>query len=65
MFKFLSDREMKIKMTLRLHLTSIRMAKIKISGHMLARMWRKKLFSIVNLYNYSGNQSGICSENWK
>jgi hypothetical protein len=35
--------EIQIKMTLRFHLTPIRMAKIKTSGDkMLERMWRKK-----------------------
>jgi hypothetical protein len=61
-------REMQIKTTLRFHLTSARMAKIKYSGD--SRCWQgcgeEKLFSIVggisSLYNHSGNQSGGSSE---
>ena len=63
-------REMQIKITLRFHLTPVRMAKIKNLGD--SRCWRgcgkEKHSSIVggiaSLYNHSGNQSGGSSENW-
>jgi hypothetical protein len=64
---------MQIKMTLRYHLTPVRMAKIKISGDNTC--WQgggKKKESplpfaggIANWYNHSGNQSGGSSENQK
>ena len=40
-------REMEIKMTLRFHLTQIKMAKIKTLGrqHMLERIWSKRNIS--------------------
>jgi hypothetical protein len=64
--------EMLIKMTLRFHLTPIRMAKIKTSG--VSRCWRgcgergthsSIAGRIANWYNHSGNQTGGSSENWK
>jgi hypothetical protein len=69
--KSLVIREMQIKMTLRFHLTSVRMTKIKTSDD--NTLWRgcgKEEHSsivgeIVNWYNHSGNQSGGSSENWK
>jgi hypothetical protein len=65
-------REMQIKMTLRIHLTPIRMAKIKTSGN--STCWRgsgeRGIFlhcvgGIANWYKHSGNQSRGSSENWK
>jgi hypothetical protein len=63
-------REMQIKTTLRLHLTPIRMAKIKNSGD--SRYWRgygergtlPTAGGIASWYNHSGSQSGGSSENW-
>jgi hypothetical protein len=56
---------MQIKTTLRFHLTSVRIAKIKNSGEDVEK---KEHFSvaggIASWYNHSGNQSGIPSENW-
>jgi hypothetical protein len=62
---------MQSKMALRFHHTTIRMAKLKNSN--VSTYWRgcggKELSSIAcglpNLYNHSGNHSGIFSENWK
>jgi hypothetical protein len=57
-------RKMEIKMTLRLHLTPIRMAKIKTSGDNTCwRECREEEHSsiaggIANWYNHSGNQPG-------
>jgi len=65
---FLVIREMKIKTTLRYHLISVRVAKIKKhkQQQMLARMWRNSSIvgGIASWYNHSGNQSGGSSENW-
>jgi hypothetical protein len=51
---------MQIKMTLRFHLTPIRITKIKTSAHIGGNV-EKEYFSIaggiVNWYNHSGNQS--------
>jgi hypothetical protein len=62
MLRVLSDqRKMEIKMTLRFHLTPIRIAK-RGCGE------RGTLFlvgGIANWYNHSGNQFGGSSENWK
>ena len=66
-------REMKVKMTLRNHLTPIKMAKIKRNAQEIAygsKDIEKGQHSsvsggIANLYNHTGNQSGIFSENWK
>jgi hypothetical protein len=63
-------REMQIKTTLRFHLTLVRIAKIKNSGH--SRCWcgceKEKNSSIAggiaSWYNHSGNQFGGSSENW-
>ena len=66
----LINREMLIKPTLRLHLTPVRMAKIKNSGAVDAGEDVKKeehssiAGGIASLYNHSGNQSGGSSENW-
>jgi len=67
---FLIIREMQIKTTLRFHLTSVKMVKIKNSGD--SRSWqgcgeRGTLLHCwwnCNWYNHSGNQSGGSSENW-
>ena len=66
-------REMKVKMTLRNHLTPIKMAKIKRNAQEIAygsKDIEKGQHSVVaggiaNLYNHTGKQSGIFSENWK
>jgi hypothetical protein len=60
-------REMKIKTTLRFHLTPNRMAKIKNSGD--SRGCGKREHSsivggIANWYKHSGNQCGSSLENW-
>jgi hypothetical protein len=63
-------REMKIKTTLRFHLTPVRMAKFRNSGD--SRCWQgcgeREHSSIVggiaSWYNHSGNQSPGSSENW-
>ena len=63
-------RVMQIKMTLRLHLTPVRMAKIKIQVTADAGVDVEKeehssiVGGIAGLYNHSGNQSGGSSENW-
>jgi hypothetical protein len=62
-------REMKIKTTLRLYFTPVRMAKIKNSVTADAGVDVEKeehssiVGEIVSLYNHSGNQSGDSSEN--
>jgi hypothetical protein len=64
-------REIQIKMTLKFHLTPVRMAKIQT--HMTADagqdVEKEEHFSIAgrieNWYNQSGNQSGGSSEYWK
>ena len=61
-------REMKIKATLRFHLTPVRMAKVKSSGTADAGEDVEKeahsfiVGGIPSLYNHSGNQSGSSSE---
>ena len=71
MFKVLSDHGMQIKTTLRLHLTTIRMAKIKTSGsNIVGKDVEKEEHSsiaggIANWFKHPGNQSGGSSENWK
>jgi hypothetical protein len=63
-------REMQIKATLRFHLTSVRMAKIKsqVTADAGEDVEKEEHSSIVcgiaSLYNHSGNQSGGSSENW-
>jgi hypothetical protein len=63
-------RVMQIKMTLRLHLTPVRMAKIKIqvtadAGKDVGKEEHSSIAAgIASLYNHSGNQSGGSSENW-
>jgi hypothetical protein len=62
---------MEIKMTLRFHLTPIKMAKIKTSGTTPVGQDVEKeqqpsiAGGIANWYNHSGNQSDSSSENWK
>jgi hypothetical protein len=62
---------MKIKTTLRFHLTPVRMAKIKtqVTADVGKDVEKEKHSSIAGgiagLYNYSGNHSGGSSENWK
>jgi hypothetical protein len=67
-------REMQIKMTLRFHLTPVRIANIKTSKPQLTThagedVEKEEHSSIAggtaNLYNHSGNQTGGSSENWK
>jgi hypothetical protein len=57
--KSLVIREMQIKMTLRFHLTLIRMAKIKSSAHVDEDVEKEEhsciADSIANWYNHSGN----------
>jgi hypothetical protein len=65
----LAIREMQIKTILRIHLTPVRMAKIKNSGD--SRFWREcgEHSSIVDgsasWYNHSGNQSSYSPENFR
>jgi hypothetical protein len=58
---------MQIKMTMRLHFTPIRMAKIKTSAHVGEAVEKDDYSSIAggiaHWYNHSGNQSGGSSEN--
>ena len=62
--------EMQIKTTLRLHLTLVRMAKIKTQEKTGAGedVEKEEHFStaggVASWYNHSGNQSGGSSENW-
>ena len=66
----LITREMQIKITLRFHLTPVRMAKIKNSDDSSTGVDVEKeehsstVGGIASLYNHSGNQSGGSSENW-
>jgi hypothetical protein len=61
---------MKIKTTLRFHLTPVRMAKIKIqvisdAGKDVEKEEHSSTVGgIANFYTHSGNQSGCSSENW-
>ena len=61
---------MQIKTTLRFHLTSVRMAKIKfqVKADAGKGVEKEEHSSIVggnaSLYNHSGNQFGGSSENW-
>ena len=63
-------REMQIKITLRFHLTTVRMAKVKNSGDSrYGKVVEKEEHSstaggIASWYNHSGNQSGSSSEIW-
>jgi hypothetical protein len=63
-------REMHIKTTLRFHLTSVRMDKIKNAGAADAgkdveKEEHSSIFDgIASWYNHSGYQSGGSSENW-
>jgi hypothetical protein len=63
-------REIKIKTTLRFHLTPVRMANIKIQVTADARkdVEKEEHSSIAGMiaswYNHSGNQLGGSSENW-
>jgi hypothetical protein len=62
-------REMKIKSTLRLHLTPVRMAKIKSqviadAGEDVEKEKHSSIVGIASWHNHSGNQSGCSSENW-
>jgi hypothetical protein len=69
--KSLIIREMQIKMTLRFHLTSIRIIKNKTQVTVDAVKNVKKeehshiAAGIANLYKHSENQSGSSSKNWK
>jgi hypothetical protein len=62
---------MQIKMTLRFHLTPIRMLRSKpqVTSHVGEDVEKEEHSSIavriVNWYNHSGNLSGGSSENWK
>ena len=63
-------REMQIKTTLVLHLTSVRMAKIKtqetagVGEDVEKEEHSSTARGIARWYNDSGNQSGGSSENW-
>jgi hypothetical protein len=60
-------RKMQIKTALRVHLTPIRIAKIKMTTHVGEDVEKEEHSSIAggiaNWYNHSGNQSGGSSEN--
>ena len=63
--------EMQIKMTLRFHLTPVRVAKIKktqVTADAVKDVEKEEHSSIAggiaSFYNYSGNQCGCSSENW-
>jgi hypothetical protein len=62
-------REIQIKTTLRFHLTTVRMANIKIqviadAGEDVEKEEHSSIAGgIASLYNHSGNQSGGSSEN--
>jgi len=63
-------REMQIKISLRFHLTPVRMARIQNLGdsRYWQRCWEEENSSIAggiaSWYNHSGNQPGGSSENW-
>jgi len=63
-------REMQIKITLRFHLTPVRMTKLKPqvtadAGEDVEKEEHSSIAGgIANWYNHSGNQSGGSSENW-
>jgi hypothetical protein len=59
--------ETEIKMTLRFHLTTIRMANIKTHAtiHVERRGYTSIVGGIAIFYNYSGTQTGSSSEKWK
>ena len=61
-------REMQIKTILRFHLTPVRMANIQVRADAGEDVDKEEPSSIVGgiaiLYNHSGNQSGVSSENW-
>ena len=67
----LSHQENADQMTLRFHLTPIRMAKIKtqVTEHAAEDVEQGEHYFVAsghaNLYNYSGNQFGSISENWR
>jgi len=55
-----------VGISLKLHLTPIRMTKIKNSRD--SPCWqgcREREYSSKNLYNHFGNKSGVFLENWK
>jgi hypothetical protein len=69
-FTYLIIREMQIKTSLRFHLTSIRMTKIKTqvtaeAGEDVEKDEHSSITGgIAGWYYHSGNQSGSSSENW-
>jgi hypothetical protein len=71
--KTVDIREMKIKMTLRFHLTSHKLecirSKTKVTADAGEDVEQEEHSStagwITHWYNHSGNQSGSSSENWK